>query len=106
MASGGTDPYARWCGRGDAARCPPIPISDPKPPFAAREKSATRVQVFGPLVRKRRRVCAICVGRLPFRLPLCLQLAFELARKPSETPVRFLLWGKNVISSEPNHAIV
>ena len=23
----GTDPYARWCGRGDAARCPPIPIN-------------------------------------------------------------------------------
>lgn len=23
----GTDPYARWCGRGDIARCPPIPIS-------------------------------------------------------------------------------
>jgi hypothetical protein len=27
----GTDPYARWCGRGGIARCPPIPIdhSDP-----------------------------------------------------------------------------
>src|SRR5436309_141954 len=23
----GTDPYARWCGRGGAARCPPIPIN-------------------------------------------------------------------------------
>jgi hypothetical protein len=23
----GTDPYARWCGRGDAARRPPIPIN-------------------------------------------------------------------------------
>src|SRR5277367_5760478 len=23
----GTDPYARWCGRGGTARCPPIPIS-------------------------------------------------------------------------------
>jgi len=22
----GTDPYAWWCGRGDTARCPPIPI--------------------------------------------------------------------------------
>src|SRR5271166_81654 len=22
----GTDPYARWCGRGGVARCPPIPI--------------------------------------------------------------------------------
>src|SRR5262249_36787511 len=22
----GTDPYARWCGRGGAARCPPVPI--------------------------------------------------------------------------------
>jgi hypothetical protein len=26
----GTDPYARCCGRGDAARPPPIPICDPK----------------------------------------------------------------------------
>jgi hypothetical protein len=23
----GTDPYAWWCGRGDTARCPPIPIN-------------------------------------------------------------------------------
>ena len=23
----GTDPYARWCGRGGIARCPPIPIN-------------------------------------------------------------------------------
>jgi len=22
----GTDPYARWCGRGGIARCPPIPM--------------------------------------------------------------------------------
>src|SRR5271168_5053440 len=27
----GTDPYARWCGRGGIARCPPIPISCPIP---------------------------------------------------------------------------
>ena len=27
----GTDPYARWCGRGDIARCPPIPISFHRP---------------------------------------------------------------------------
>src|ERR1700733_11313857 len=25
-----TDPYARWCGRGGAARLPPIPIHDPQ----------------------------------------------------------------------------
>jgi hypothetical protein len=25
-----TDPYARWCGRGGAARLPPIPIFDPE----------------------------------------------------------------------------
>src|SRR6266852_4013942 len=24
-----TDPYVRWCGRGGAARLPPIPIPDP-----------------------------------------------------------------------------
>ena len=23
------DPYARWCGRGGTARCPPIPINAP-----------------------------------------------------------------------------
>jgi Reverse transcriptase (RNA-dependent DNA polymerase)/Group II intron, maturase-specific domain len=27
----GTDPYARWCGRGGIARCPPIPIDGPEP---------------------------------------------------------------------------
>jgi hypothetical protein len=27
------DPYARWCGRGGTARCPPIPIIDPFPTF-------------------------------------------------------------------------
>src|SRR6266481_5181012 len=27
-----TDPYVRWCGRGGAARLPPIPIIDPKRP--------------------------------------------------------------------------
>jgi hypothetical protein len=26
----GTDPYARWCGRGGIARCPPIPIEAPR----------------------------------------------------------------------------
>src|SRR6267142_6709360 len=26
-----TDPYVRWCGRGGAARLPPIPINDPTP---------------------------------------------------------------------------
>jgi len=25
----GTDPYARWCGRGGAVRRPPIPIIEP-----------------------------------------------------------------------------
>src|SRR6516225_12413273 len=28
------DPYARWCGRGGTARCPPIPIPAPHLPFA------------------------------------------------------------------------
>jgi hypothetical protein len=49
------------------------------------DKLATRVQVrtfrvwqVRTFMIKRRRVCAICVGRLPFRLPLRLQLAFEL----------------------------
>jgi hypothetical protein len=25
------DPYARWCGRGGTARCPPIPIISENP---------------------------------------------------------------------------
>jgi len=29
-----TDPYARWCGRGGAVRCPPIPIFAGKRSFA------------------------------------------------------------------------
>src|SRR4249919_354539 len=28
-----TDPYVRWCGRGGAARLPPIPISGTKPTY-------------------------------------------------------------------------
>ena len=32
----GTDPYARWCGRGDAARRPPIPIMGGLRSFAGR----------------------------------------------------------------------
>src|SRR6516165_6630519 len=28
------DPYARWCGRGGTARCPPIPIFCAPLPFA------------------------------------------------------------------------
>ena len=35
-----TDPYARWCGRGGAARLPPIPISAPNRALAA-EPSTT-----------------------------------------------------------------
>src|SRR5215467_1027874 len=31
----GTDPYARWCGRGGAVRCPPIPIFAGKRSFAS-----------------------------------------------------------------------
>ena len=30
------DPYARWCGRGGTARCPPIPIYDPNRSFTSR----------------------------------------------------------------------
>jgi group II intron maturase/reverse transcriptase-like protein len=29
----GTDPYARWCGRGGAVRCPPIPINQQPPVY-------------------------------------------------------------------------
>src|SRR6516225_8039310 len=30
------DPYARWCGRGGTARCPPIPIFGATAPFPRR----------------------------------------------------------------------
>src|SRR3974377_182042 len=33
-----TDPYARWCGRGGAARLPPIPILGPTRHFAAAQQ--------------------------------------------------------------------
>jgi hypothetical protein len=36
----GTDPYARWCGRGGAARRPPIPIDVPKPAIPLSIESA------------------------------------------------------------------
>jgi hypothetical protein len=35
----GTDPYARWCGRGGVARCPPIPIDR----CCARRRRTTQV---------------------------------------------------------------
>jgi hypothetical protein len=35
-----TDPYARWCGRGGAARLPPIPIVDPYRTFDRDSKKA------------------------------------------------------------------
>src|SRR5712671_424547 len=61
-----TDPYVRWCGRGGAARLPPIPIFDPKQPVVAgenisrpRSKADDQVSVIG---RKRP---AGFGGRLP-----------------------------------------
>ena len=56
------DPYARWCGRGGTARCPPIPIFDPKPTFpkATRLGRAGWKAVLrycpGPTARGRRRL--------------------------------------------------
>src|SRR6516162_431968 len=56
------DPYARWCGRGGTARCPPIPINDPKPTFpkATRLGRAGWKAVLrycpGPTARGRRRL--------------------------------------------------
>src|SRR6476659_8651390 len=36
----GTDPYARWWGRGGIARCPPIPIYGADLPFTRRSTNA------------------------------------------------------------------
>ena len=36
----GTDPYARWCGRGGIARCPPIPIDRSARPSNAGVRAA------------------------------------------------------------------
>src|SRR5262249_5987644 len=47
--------HARWLNSADSGRSRGhnrLAQVDPKPPFAARETSAARVQVFGPLVRK------------------------------------------------------
>ena len=43
----GTDPYARWCGRGEAARLPPIPI------IARNHAAATTNAAAGPGARRR-----------------------------------------------------
>jgi hypothetical protein len=40
----GTDPYARWCGRGGTARCSPIPIKGPYATFAASRRRATNTR--------------------------------------------------------------
>src|SRR5262249_43408005 len=42
----GTDPYARWCGRGGAARCPPIPINKRLSPRQKDRLSKVRIGVF------------------------------------------------------------
>ncbi len=62
----GTDPYARWCGRGGAVRLPPIPILGAFQPVHA---------ILGPhqgwahrrLVESR--ACASCTVRRPFGAP-------------------------------------
>jgi hypothetical protein len=38
-----TDPYIRWCGRGVAARLPPIPIGSCRPPDS---RGALRILVY------------------------------------------------------------
>jgi hypothetical protein len=47
----GTDPYARWCGRGGIARCPPIPIDPACAPGALPRRSTPR---NGPSVSPRK----------------------------------------------------
>src|SRR5437762_3344800 len=46
----GTDPYARWCGRGGAARCPPIPIIGAKPPSDAQLEDNRVSNPTGPFI--------------------------------------------------------
>src|SRR5277367_6934037 len=49
----GTDPYARWCGRGGTARCPPIPISTIKLPIRLTGIARVGTKVARTLPRKR-----------------------------------------------------
>src|SRR5437016_1656886 len=46
----GTDPYARWWGRGGTARCPPIPIIDPLPTLPAIMLTVSMGERNGPAV--------------------------------------------------------
>jgi hypothetical protein len=53
------DPYARWCGRGGTARCPPIPIigaTSPLPCVPAKVPSTSDLQTFA-IVRCNPVVC-------------------------------------------------
>ena len=42
----GTDPYARWCGRGVAVRLPPVPISAIEPVIAVLVERLDLVLLF------------------------------------------------------------
>ena len=44
------DPYARWCGRGGTARCPPIPIFGATSPFAQASLNDSLPHAYLPLV--------------------------------------------------------
>ena len=46
----GTDPYARWCGRGGVARRPPIPINGTKRTFAKTSTSASVLTLNCPVI--------------------------------------------------------
>jgi hypothetical protein len=53
------DPYARWCGRGGTARCPPIPIevNERTSSFAPGVECAANTRSLGALDRPQRRGC-------------------------------------------------
>ena len=53
------DPYARWCGRGGTARCPPIPIigaTSPLPRVKAKGSSPSDLETF-PMMQCKPVVC-------------------------------------------------
>ena len=71
-----TDPYARWCGRGGAARLPPIPIICAKRTFVEKRTSAratTGSQLIYRSLRRRTNVgmVTILIREPIFRLGSC-----------------------------------
>ena len=84
----GTDPYARWCGRGDAVRCPPIPILG----HAPTSEIAHRTSLAHSAPDITRAAGDANRGRMPLAAPRRAEAAIEgqaneLSRTILKTPV-------------------